>query len=953
MGVQIRRSLVVLSLSLLGVATPLAAQTGAVQGRLTDADSGEPLSQAVVELVAGNGRVVARVLSNADGLYRIADVPAGDFTLSVTAVGYGTQRPNTVNVAADATATADLAIEAVAFELNPLVVSASRQSEKALDAPAHVEVVSETEIRERPAVTPVDHLRSVPGVDVITQGTQAANVVVRGFNNIFSGALHTLTDNRIAGVPSLRLNALHFIPTANEDIQRMEVVLGPGAALYGPNTADGVLHIITTSPLVEQGTSISLAGGERSLFHGTFRTAQRVSDNFGIKVSGQFLRADEWRYIDPVEAAERSKFDENPGFWRQDLMSAVGIDGAEADKRIARIGQRDFDVGRWAGDLRADWRLTPDATAVFAAGIADIQNQIELTGLGAAQVKDWRYSYYQARFNWQRLFAQVYLNASDAGDTFLLRNGAPIEDRSRLLVGQLQHGVDIGSRQRFTYGIDYLFTDPRTGGTINGSYEDDDETTEIGAYVQSETQLTPQLDLVLAGRIDDHSALPDPIFSPRAGLVFTPAEGHAFRATFNRAFSTPSSLNQFLDLGTALPAGDDANEALRRLGYSVRVQGTGEDGFRFLGIEGYHMRSPFTPDAQGGPGQLLPAAAAANFWQAAVEVVAPQLQGTPLADLVPLLRTFEPTSSDIQANFFSPTGDTGPLDELGLPDLAPIRESTQTTFELGYKGILAERALLAGDVWFSRRKDLVTPLTIQTPLVTLSPEDVGAFLMPRLTQFFVQQGLPPDQAQAQAQAATEPLAGNLAQVPVGVISSSDIDANGAQLLATYVNIPDEIDLWGVDLAGTFLIDDTWSLSGSASFVNDDSFTTDRGLLVVLNAPKRKGSLALGYRDTDVGFNAEARARFNSEYPASSGVYEGFACRISSSADPSQAPGSSDTDECVEAYTLLDLTVGYRLPGVQNAALQLGVQNLLDEDYRSFPGVPNVGRMAIVRLRYDF
>jgi iron complex outermembrane receptor protein len=126
------------------------------------------------------------------------------------------------------------------------------------------------------------------GVDVITSGVQSTNVVVRGFNNIFSGALHTLTDYRVAGVPSLRVNFMHFIPQTDDDISRMEVVLGPGSALYGPNTANGVLHILTKSPLDEPGTSISLAGGERSLFHGSFRTAQRVSDKFGFKVSGQW-----------------------------------------------------------------------------------------------------------------------------------------------------------------------------------------------------------------------------------------------------------------------------------------------------------------------------------------------------------------------------------------------------------------------------------------------------------------------------------------------------------------------------------------------------------------------------------------------------------------------------------------------------------------------------------------
>ena len=54
----------------------------------------------------------------------------------------------------------------------------------------------------------------------------------------------SLVDNRIARVPSLRVNAYSLIPTASEDIEQIEVVSGPGAALYGPNSANGVMHIL-------------------------------------------------------------------------------------------------------------------------------------------------------------------------------------------------------------------------------------------------------------------------------------------------------------------------------------------------------------------------------------------------------------------------------------------------------------------------------------------------------------------------------------------------------------------------------------------------------------------------------------------------------------------------------------------------------------------------------------
>ncbi|MGH7507550.1 MAG: carboxypeptidase regulatory-like domain-containing protein, partial [Longimicrobiales bacterium] len=353
--------LVVLAALLLGV-SPAWAQTGAITGRVTSAETGQPVPSALVRALNPDGREVASSLTNQDGQYRLGGLPAGAYDVSASAVGFAEERVEDVQVSAGGTGSADFTLPAAAFELNPVVVSVSKQGEKALEAPARVEVIGEEEIDVRPTVTPVDHLRSVPGVDVITQGLQATNVVVRGFNNIFSGALHALTDYRIAGVPSLRVNVMHFVPATNADLQRIEVVLGPGAALYGPNTANGVLHMITKSPLLDQGNSLSLAGGERSLLSVNGRTSHLIGENFGIKLSGSFLRGDEWPYTDPVEVAEKAKFASNPDFWKADLMRAAGITSAQADARIARIGTRDFDVMRWSGEARADWRVTDELT---------------------------------------------------------------------------------------------------------------------------------------------------------------------------------------------------------------------------------------------------------------------------------------------------------------------------------------------------------------------------------------------------------------------------------------------------------------------------------------------------------------------------------------------------------------------------------------------------------------
>jgi outer membrane receptor protein involved in Fe transport len=134
------------------------------------------------------------------------------------------------------------------------------------------------------------------------------------------------------------------------------------------------------------------------------------------------------------------------------------------------------------------------------------------------------------------------------------------------------------------------------------------------------------------------------------------------------------------------------------------------------------------------------------------------------------------------------------------------------------------------------------------------------------------------------------------------------------------------------------------VSGSASFVSDDAFETDLGQIVVLNAPKEKGSVAVKYDDSGRGLFGEVRARFSGGFPASSGVYEGTACLPT-------AP--TETEPCVESFTLVDLTFGYDVPSLPGTSLQLTVQNAFDDPYRSFPGVPEVGRMTLLGVRYRF
>ena len=902
----------------LSIGSPLAAQQGTIAGTVRN-ESGDVVQNAQVEVLGATQPT--SVLTNATGQYRLA-VPAGTYDIVFSVIGSLTQRRDEVAVAAGQTVTLDIVLPTRAIELNPLVVSVGRgTAERQTETVATVHSVDAVQIEERPAVTLSDHFRLAPGVDVISSGVQSSNVVVRGFNNIFSGALHMLTDHRLAGVPSLRVNLMHFIPTTEQDVDRMEVVLGPGSALYGPNTANGVVHILTKSPLDSEGTTVTLGGGEQSVFQGAFRSAWALSDQFGFKVSGQYLKADEWFYLDATEEAARIQA-ATPATRPICIADKTvrGLTAADAALACDRVGRRDFNTERWSGEVRADWRFGEDGSVIATYGRTDATG-IELTGLGAGQTGNWVYEFYQARANKGRLFAQAYYNTSDAGDTYLLRSGTPLVDQSTLLVGQIQHGLVLADgRQDFTYGFDYFSTRPETRGTINGSYENDDEIDEWGVYLQSKTALTEQLDLILAGRMDDHSLLADKVFSPRAGLVFRPVEGHSVRFSYNRAFSTPSSLNYFLDISGGL-----APNPLGQLGYSVRAFGTGKNGWSLQPGGVTQMR---TPCVSGGATAPMPVLDASTLWPCLRAILA--AQGVNIPAGIPA-----PNSTQVPWMFLDPnTLTVQPMIGTTLDEVPPVQESYTESFELGWTGIMANRLSVSADVYYMKKNDFVSPLIVQTPLLTLNGPAVAAYLTPYV---------------GATNAAA--LAAGIAQVPLGVVAAPGVGPNVANLVATYRNLGD-VTLWGGDVSFQWFLTDVWNLSGMLSAVSDDYFRPENAAPIALNAPEVKGSIGLAYRDTRAGFNGGAQVRFNSQFPAESAGYVGTRCI------PDQPVGLF-TEDCVAGHgigwgdepPIFDVNFAYKVPST-DVTLQLVVNNVFNSANRTFVGVPSIGRFAMLSARYE-
>lgn len=951
----------------LGLVAPVAAQTGTVTGKITEKLEGRPVASANVQLVAAGGRSVAAAVTAADGSYRVSAAP-GTYTLQVIALGFQSVRVSGVAVGAGASVTQNVSLEARVVQLEAVTTTVSRQAEKTTVAPAQIAVVPTVEITDRPALSVTDHVKALPGVDASQGGMVQGNVVGRGFNNIFSGALLMLVDNRFAAVPSLRVNVPAFFTATDQDIEKVEFVLGPGAALYGPNSSNGVLAITTKSPFESKGTSFTLESGVRSssrdadgaslgdgsepYYRVGFRHASAFS-KVGFKLSGEYLQGQEWRMRDPAEPDTL----ENLSYLKNVSCSS-------------ELGCRDFDLEKWNFDGRIDWRPSVGTQLTVNGGVSNASNLIEYTGIGAGQARDWAYKYAQLRLRTGKLFVQGFANFSDAGNenasdgtgTYLFRDGNLIVDQSRVWAAQAQHSLDLGQKQTFTYGVDYAYTDARTGNTINGRNEDNDNIEEIGGYLYSQTRLTPKLDLIAALRADKHSALDDINWSPRAAVVFKPNDDQAFRFTYNRAFSTPSNNNLYLDIvAGGLPTGS-----------KIRALGVPGDGFTFRGycgvggVDNLCMRSPFpSVNVDAYPTQAAP------FWPFAVGGLAATVARNPgliPAALAPYIQdifavlgaTRAPTPQEVQTQLrrLDPTNrvfnDILPGE---VADINQLKPTISNVLELGYKGTFSQRFRVEVAGWFEKRENFVGPLIVESPNVFLDLATTGSFLAANFAPALVQAlmtkygpaGMTVAQATAIATGATQAVTGGMAGlsgdkvltgVPLGTVVPDSPLTQNSDVFLTYRNFG-SVELWGGDISATYLIGDRWSMAGAYSYVNKDYFTAEEAggpTDVALNAPQHKAALSVQYAEGVTGFAAEARSRFVTGFPVNSGVY-------------TTALLADGTREDINDYATVDLTASYRFRwGLMASA---SIQNLLNTNYQTFAGLPYLGRLVMTRLTYTF
>lgn len=929
------RLLSAFALALCLLVLPAWAQNATLVGTVTDAETGDPMPGAnVVVLQPGAATLVGGSGTDNDGTYRISGLPAGEYTVAVRFIGFQ-EFTTDVTLTAGQTSTLDVALQQGGFDLNTVVVTASRQQEKVLDSPASVSVLSAEEIQQTVLPSAISALRNTTGVDVAQTGVDRQEVVLRGFNNAFSTSTYALVDYREAAVPALAVNLWSLMPITSLDIERVEVVRGPGSALYGAGVDAGVIHFITKDPFTHQGTTVSLNGGSRSTYGGQFRHATALSDKFAFKVVGEYLSANDWELDanDPSDAA----------FLRDD------------------VSERNNNYEKYKVNGEIQYRLADDVTLAANVGTSAL-TAVVLSGIGTLQADGIGYSYGQVRLQAGNLFAQLYANTNDAGDSFVYAQdfnndnvSDPVVDNSTTIIAQAQYDMELGSRQQLIVGVDYEQIRPDTERTINGRNEDDDAITEAGVYAQSTTNLTEKLDLTLALRGDYNNIVEQFQLSPRAALVFKPNTTNTFRATFNRAFSSPGSNSNFLDI--AVQAG----------GVTVRNRGSAfgfnfERNPAFGQIAGSDLvATSLVPSTLGQPtpvglplddiyGSVYGGLAAIPTAQLTALL---QQQGLPVneqvtAGLVQLLNPAVTQVDGFSSGILALLSTTGGAPRIvsDVSDVPALDQTTSTTFEVGYKGIINDRLLLAVDGYYVNQKNFVGPLLMETPAVLVPglSADLTAALVAgiqgnaQLSGTLANFGLT---AQQVAELIVGLSADQLpsATTPVAIVQPTENNpgvGNAPELLQAYRNFGD-VDYYGVDITAQLIVNDDLDVFGNVSVVSDDFFDAEelgeenQDLVLSLNAPRFKAKGGFSY-DLTSALSVNASGRYVEGFPVRSGPYTGD----------------------VDSYFLLDLGAGYDLSEfAEGLRVDFQITNLLDNEHRQFVGAPNMGIMGMGRVTFGF
>ena len=381
------------------------------------------------------------------------------------------------------------------------VVSVSKHTEKLIQAASAIQVITQEDIRHSGATSVPEALRLAPNLEVAQVNASQWAITARGFNNVLANKLLVLIDGRVIYTP---LYAGVFWDVQNlilEDIERIEVISGPGGTLWGANAVNGVINIITKSSKDTQGLYAEAAIGTTLRALGSLRYGAKITKDLSFRAYATSYKQGNTNYRDSIEADD--------------------------DWQIAQAG------------ARFDWEATERDNVMFQANVYDDRPDPNsgnpIVARGSNVVGRWNHTMSQR----SDIQLQLYYDHTwrDFQNEFTEKNETyDIEG---------QHKLSLGKGGELIYGLGFRFIDHDVENLENFGFQPARKSLYLyNVFIQDQFTLIQNKLHLTTGIKVEHNSYTKFQYQPNARLNWSATARQTVWAAVSRAVRNPSRLDR-------------------------------------------------------------------------------------------------------------------------------------------------------------------------------------------------------------------------------------------------------------------------------------------------------------------------------------------------------------------------------------------------------------------------
>ena len=900
------------------------AQLTSVTGTIIDSKTNEPIAGATI---AVKGKMIGTT-SGAAGKFTLTTSIQPQFIIVILSIGF--QKQEIEITSANQSVTISLVQQSQL--LDEMVVSASRVEENVLQSPVSIEKMDSKAMRETPSINFYEGLQNIKSVEMVTSGLTFKQINTRGFNSTGNQRFLQLVDGVDNQTPGLNFAPGNLFGSSDLDMESAELIPGSASALYGPVAFNGVLMMRTKNPFEYQGLSAQIKSGMNHfnekyasptpLYDMAIRYAKAVNNRFAFKINASYFSGLDWYATNYTDVAAGTppaqRGDNNPGrdalniygdeivrnlsgignvsrtgYEERDLMNynsySLKLNGAlhyKVSSNMELIYQYNYNQGRaaYTGSNRfqlnnfifEQHRLEARGSNYFVRAYANLEStgqSYNARSLGQLINRTWVQdlsgnvvSASQADNMWFTRYADAY-NGSISGVTAADNNAArAFADQGRFLPGTADfeaqknrliattglNGAGIISKSKLYHvegqydfsrqvkvidllaGGNFRMYDMNTMGTLLDDATHPITIKEGGAFVQaSKRLLQDKLKLMGSIRFDKNQNF-NGRFTPRVAAIYTVGANHYFRTSFQTGFRNPTPTDQYIKLNAGV----------------ITILGGVPDNSKGMNV----YENSFTSTSLGPFFGAFQAAVAGGA-----------------------------TPSDA----INQTKDL--LVKSNVPYIKPERVQT---FEVGYKGLFAEKLLVDVNYYFSSYNDFILNRVVMQP--------------------------------------QSPVLGSDGKI--NPAAANDLLNGNTHLYQLYTNAGDRVTSQGATVGLTYLLPKNYSLGANATWADFNLLNANPNDIPAFNTPKYRTTLTFGnsHVTKQIGFNVAWRWQDAFDWTSSFNQL---------------MPGR------INAYSMIDAQLSYKLASVKSV-VKLGANNLLNNQVYQAYGSPSIGAIYYLSITFD-